>query len=453
MALKVTSVQLRNEFNGVITNWLKHLKGEKINFAIEFCVQTAIKIFDGIDISNKLEYAPSSFLTLDYITVENASTFFEFYVGDTINIVDVDQPGNNGDYLILEKPNNSTLRLSSAVTAGISSNAIIKVIDVVDKVKMRFNFIENNEAVNWNSKVDGNIMEIEASGLIQGASGPYVDFVYNGSKSWQMGSAKITPNGYNAEGFPLFKILGNFTLLPFITFDQWDNVVADIPPPYFYDFNCLKLVYRIEASYVGRSPYINQAFQDSLTEGDSGTYSEEFNNTPTNFELYSFQILDVDSNPVDELEATTDEQSFTAVVKNTIDTPFDVFTKFLVQFYIAPETLDEYKNNGHDVGYNFRHDRALQLVAATAINGDKYGVSGRQVLFEIEGTLDSSSQITITGKVKMDSDLVDYLKTLANPRYVLEVITGKSGNEATGNLQTDDGVDIQTDDGIQIEID
>lgn len=452
MALKVTAVQLRNEFNNVVTNWLKHLKGEKIYFTIEFCVETFVKIFENTETSNKLEYAPNSFVTLDYIKTENANTFKEFYVGDTIEITDVDQSANDGEYVILEKVSNAVLRLDAVVTAGISSNAVIKVIDAVDKVKMRFNFIENSEAPNFNSKVDGNIQEIEASGIAEGATGPSVEFVFNGSKSWQLGAAQITPEGLNDDGYPKFIITGNFTLLPFITFDQWDNLQDDIPPDYFYDFNCLKLIYRIEASYVGRSPYINQAFQDSLTEGDSGTYGEQFNNTPTNFVLESIVLKDVAAEEIDVLEATTEEQSFEAVITNTIDEPFDEFTKFLVQFYISPETLEEYKNNGQNVGYNFRHDRALQKVDEAAINGEQYGVANRQVLFEIEGVLDSSSQITVTGKIKMDADLVLYLKSLPTPRYVLEVITGIS-EESGFPLQTDDGVNLTTDDGVQLEVD
>lgn len=424
MALKVTLVELGNEFNNVKTNWLKHLKGEKIDFKINFTIQTTVKIFENTDNSNKLEYAPNDFLTPDWIQTENGS-FSEFFVGDTISIVDVDIPANNANYTIIEKPDDATLRLSADVTAGISANAVIQVVDIVDKCKMRFNFIENDEVINFTSKVDGNIQEIEAVGIVQGATSPAVNFVYNGSKSWQIGSSTITPDGVDADGFAKFKIEGNFTLDPFFTFDQWDNLQADIPPDYFYDFKCLKFVYRIEASYVGRSTYINQFFEDSLTSGDSGWYSEEFNNTPTNYTLDSIVLTDSGAVVIDKLILSTEEQNFTAVVKNTTNDPFNLFTKFLVQFYIAPETLEEYKNNGNNLAYNFRQDRALQLVGAVAINGEQFGVTNRQVLKTIAATLDSSEQITVTGKIAMDNALVIYLKTLPNPRYILEIITGQ----------------------------
>lgn len=428
MALKVTSLSIKNEFNNIQTNWLKNLKGERMTVDIAFTVQTSVKFFQGVestDNSLKLQYAPASFSTGDYIQAE-FDCFFEFYNGDTINIADVIWPANNGNYTIVEKVDNRTLRLNATFTNAISSDAVIKVVDVVDKFKMRYNFIENDEIINFNSKVDGNLQEIEASGVVQGATSPSVNFVFNGNKSWQTGSATLTPDGYDSSGYPKFKISAVMTLTPFIIADQWDDFIAGIYPDYFFNFKCLKFVYRIEASYVGRSPYINQSYQDDLTLGDSGTYNEQFNNTPTNFTLDSFSMTDSSAVAITKLKASTEEQSFTAVIKNTVDIPFDTTTKFLVQFYISPQTEAEYKNNGNTLQENFKHDRALQTVGAAAINGDQYGVSGRQVLKTIQGTLNSSSQITVTGKISIGQALSDYLKTLNNPRYVLEVITGKS---------------------------
>lgn len=435
MSLKVTNLELGNEFNQFKPDWLRHNPMEKIPFVLEFEISTAVKLWSG----NALEYAPSEFITADYIQSE-LDIFQEFYVGDTIKIADGDQPGNNGTYTIIEKPNDNTIRLNDTFSNSTSEDCIIEVRDIPDKIKYNWNFIENNESLTFESKVDGNKIEARGEELDASNTTP-VAMEFKGEKSWQIGNLNI--EGVEIETSPVykskFKITGNLYLNPFFLPDQWDDITSDprVAPQYFKDFNALKFVHRIEASYEGRNPQFAQVFEDSETLGQSGWYNEEFDLTESNFfvDSYSFEIS---GNPIEELKVTQSDIDFEIVVKNTEDAPFTNDSKFTVNFCIAPETQEEIENNGQTMDYNFRFDRMVNIVGDSAVNGDQFGVANRQVLKQVSATLNSSSQITITGKIDFDSALYDYLLTLDNPRYLLTVGVGTGDDGESSKLFQDD---------------
>lgn len=428
MGLLVTKVELGNEFNDIKTNWLKHLKGEKIPFTIYFEIQTQAQAWA----DNEMTYAPASFTDTSIIQFETG-VFDKFYAGDTIRIVDP-TTANDGTYVIKQIIDNRTASLytSDGVTEANFANAVsadvtLTVIDVIDKCRFNFNFIENDEAVNFFSKVTGSKQELFVQDIL-GSDTSTTAMDFEGEIPWQIGNVGVAGISITDSGTTYktkFKITGNLYLTPFFLAEQWTDLQDGIAPPYFEDFNCLKLAYRIEASYEGRSPQYCQFYEESSVLGDSGWYSEKFNNKPTNYELESVTLTDSALNVITKLALTTEEQNFEAVIVNDVDDPFTTSTKVLVQFYLAPETAEEYTEGSQNMQYNFRHDRALQTVDAAAINGEQFGVAGRQVLTTIEASLDASDQITVTGKIEMHADLVTYLKTLDNPRYVLEVITSR----------------------------
>lgn len=429
MGLLVTKVELGNEFNDIKTNWLKNLIMEKIPFSIWFEVETIIQAWA----DNELEYAPLSYAHKNIIQFATGG-IEKLYAGDTIRLVDP-STANDGTYIIKQIIDYRTMSVydSDGVTEPTFSNATsddatITVIDVVDKCKFNWNFIENEEDVNFFSKVTGSKQEASAGSLDAADTTP-VSMILEGNKYWQIGDVSIqgvslTDSGINY--ISKFKLTGNFYLTPAFLASQWADLIDDIAPDYFFNLKALKLAYRIEASYQNRSEQYCQFYEESSVLGDSGWFSERFNNRPTNYEIDSV-VIENGATVLDAIQLTEDEMDLTVVITNSVDDPFISGLTFVLNICIAPETEEEYKGNdvkNNYLAYNFRFDRAKNTVGAASVDGEQWGVAGRQILKDVEATLDSAEQITLTAKILMDGDLVDYLKTLDNPRYLIWVTTG-----------------------------
>ena len=440
MSSKVTSIQLGNEFNAFTYDWLRHNRGEKIPIIIEFEVSTAAKLWS----ENAITYNPDEFVTDDFIQSE-FDLFGDFYVGDTIKITDVTIPARNGNYTIIEKRDNRTLRLNTTFPNGTTLDAIIEVIDVVDKIKFNWNLIENSAALNFLSLVDGNIQQAEADGL-DASDVSVISLYFKGEKSWQIGSLNV--EGVGIETSPVykskFKITGNIYLTPFFLAEEWNDLLARINPSYFLNFKCLRFVCRGELSYVGRNPQFFQSFEISKVLGESGGYDENFDLTDSNYSIESI----VFENSAPSIPLVSSDTDFTIVVKNTIDTPFSAGSKFILNFAIAPENQSEYQNNGKTLDYNFRFDRVVQIVGASNINGEQYGVANRQVFKDVHCLLYTTDQITIEGKISLDPELVIYMKTLDNPRYLIWVTIGQVSITPSFDktFQNGDGFEFQDSD-------
>ncbi len=447
MGLKVTAVKLSNEFNSIQTSWLKHLIGEKIPFEIDFEIETLAQAWT----DNVLEYAPDSYTHKNVLQFES-TLLDKFYEGDTIRITDP-STSNDGNYIIKTKFDNRTISVyeDDGVTEPVFSNATsddatLTVIDEVDKIKLNHNFIENAEAINFFSKVTGTLQELSAKDLDAQVTTP-VDMTFEGNKYWQIGDVAVagvslTDSGVNY--ISKFKITGNLWLTPFFLSEQWDDLNDDKAPDYFLDFNALKFVYRIEASYYGRSPQYCQFYQEESVLGDSGWFDEKFNNKPTNYSVYSLAIDQ--SGAKTAIPLNTTDTDIEIVIKNTTDDPFAADQVFVLNVCICPETEDEYNDNdvkNNYLAYNFRFDRAKNTIGSASVDGEQLAVTDRQILKDVAATLDSAEQITITAVVALGSGLVTYLKTLANPRYLIWVTTGLKDVPPQKDFQDGDSFEFQ----------
>lgn len=428
MGLIVTKVELGNEFNNIKTNWLKNLIGEKIPFTIEFEVETLVQAWTG----NTLEYAPAAYTNKNVIKLSTGQ-IQQLYAGDTIRITDP-STANDGNYIIKQKIDYRTFSVYNAdgVTMptfanASSTDATITVIDIVDKVKFNWNFIENEEAVNFLSKVTGSQQEASV-GDLDAQDTTSVAMILEGDKYWQIGDVSIegvslTDSGVNYNS--KFKMTGNLWLTPFFLAAQWNDLLDGIAPDYYFNLKALKLVYRIEASYAGRSEQYCQFYEESKVLGDSGWFDERFDNRPTNYFISDYTITQ--GTVKTSIPLNTTDTDIEIVVENTEDDPFEEGQTFVLNFIIAPEIEEEYNANAvkdNYLAYNFRFDRALNTIGAAAVNGEQFGVSNRQVLKNVEANLDSADQITVTATISLDADLVTYLKTLGNPRYLMWLTTG-----------------------------
>lgn len=447
MGLIVTKVELENEFNSIKTSWLKHLFMEKIPFSIWFEVETLVQAWTG----NTLEYAPAAF-THDNVIQFETGGIDKLYAGDTIRITDP-STSNDGTYIIKQIIDYRTLSLyesdgvtDASFTNDTSEDATITVIDQVDKVKFNWNFIENDEEVNFFSKVTGSKQEASV-GNLDAQDTTSVDMILEGEKYWQIGDVAIegvslTDSGVNY--ISRFKLTGNFYLTPAFLAAQWQDLLDGIAPDYYFNLKALKLAYRIEASYEGRSEQYCQFYEESAVLGDSGWLDERFDNRPTNYYIEDYTITQ--STVKTSIPLNTTDTDIEIVIKNTTDDPFEADQVFVLNFIIAPETEEEY--NGNDVkdnylAYNFRFDRAKNTIGAASVDGEQFGVSGRQVLKDVEATLDSAEQITVTAKISLDADLVTYLKTLENPRYLMWLTTGLKDVDPQKNFQDGDSFEFQ----------
>lgn len=355
--------------------------------------------------------------------------FSKFNVGNTINYF---ISGTSYYTLtIVEKLSNTEIRVGSNPagwapnTAGTTN--IISLATPVTALSYKWNFIENDEATNYYSKVDGSIQIATINGLNPAGAGTNKPMAFLGTLPYQLGSIVVdevslvlTPV-YSSN----FKIRHTTRITPVMLAEQWDDIQADIKPSYFFNLACLKSVFFFEARYNLSDPNNIQTLESDTTLGNTGWFNENFNTGLTNY--YSENLVYTNSvsgivSPKAEL--SLNESLFSFDVRNTIDNPFVAgSTKLVLNFCKAPNDATEYQLNGRDLKHNFVWESALLTVQTTptAINGDNYSDLKIRSLSNLKATFVRSSKITITGKLDFDQLGIDIFNESNEPRYMFWV--------------------------------
>lgn len=426
--IKLVSQNFYKELSTAAVNWLLANVGDKIRVETTFTVQTyVISTLDNPFILNNTDGTIGTGWIQD-----PAGQFADLKVGDTV-IMSSKSGGSYGSYTISDKIDDSNVQFSSAITFGgvtvpdntSSGDFVISVSVPITAIKYRWNFVENSDETNsFNDLLVGteHLMGIQTK--LASDTAPST-FPFLNELSYQEGSATIegvsiaTANGVYTS---TYKIIHYTKVTPFLLAEQIEDVEDNIQPAYFLNNNCWKFITQIEAAYVYSDPnyFVSEIYSTVL--GNSGWYDENFNTGTTKYSVDSITYADSDGESLNAVALSTDETTVTITVKNTSATPFsNNNTKFVLGFFKVASTDTEYKQNGKTMDANFLYDRALQTVGSASVNGDQYGVSDRQVLKTVVGTYVSTSEITITCKIAMLTDVVEALTASETPRYLLFV--------------------------------
>jgi len=479
MSINITTLSLQDEFGNNVTDFLRSNIGDKLKITTDIEIITSAKSSSSVNMV--LNYSGGGTIGTGWVNDPSAQ-FKDFRVGDIVTRADwsTDTDIDTG-IVVIDKISDSLIQFNTNFGYGFdvpTSLSIFNLTTAISAVRMNYNFIANNESTNYASKIDGTIQELLSTGLsatytqtsgvlivgqqyyisdfnagdnftnvggtnvtgaIFTATGTtpttysngstlnrVFDFEFQGAKPYQIGSAKIVCMGVNTTTIygQKFKIIHDTFVTPFFLSDQWSDLVQNINASYYQNAECLRYIFKLEAMYNFQDPNRILTYENVLdinfnNEGNSGGFGENFNSDLTNYSIESVDYTDNASNSVTEIPLTTNETNFSIVIKNTIDTPFsNNNTKFTLNFIRAPFDSTEYQGNSKTIAENFCFDRLLNTIGSAAVDGDTFGTN-YQVFKDVSATFDSTSQITITGKIAFDANVVSEISSSNEFRYLL----------------------------------
>lgn len=292
-----------------------------------------------------------------------------FIVGDLIVIWELDVTPTQ----IVTKRNITAITPDTITFDGASVPNYTFVDGIVygktplESLLFNYGLIENNEAINFISKVDGfennefftDGIGVDTGGGIRDTS-PVLMSKSIGVNSWKDdGDLYINYSqtlGQSDNFAQVFKLDHKFRLFPFYL-DGWQTNLTTLSPPFpeFQSTNCLKYVSRFEFRQFLNNPNGARIKNFSLVNGNTGWFNENFNGFTNNYTLDSIVITDnATSNVLNEL----DFQKSCHVVLNVSDslsrwnTGKDVFS---IGVSYLPNA-NQYQQNQNTISENFLFD-------------------------------------------------------------------------------------------------
>lgn len=362
--------------------------------------------------------------------------FSKFHVGDTIQVYEYITNVDLGQYVIASIIDNTTIAFTTDVVfpglPGVhdlsQAHIVFSLVNPITALFYKWNFIENAEASNFYSKIDGSVQMASASSLNPAGGGTNIPMQMMGGLEYQIGNVVVNEIALTATPVytSTFKIVHTTRVTPIILDIQWDDLLNGIAPDYFFNAKCLKGIFYYEARYYLNDPNAPQTLQSDTTNGNSGWFNENWNNLPTNYFIenlqYSYLVGTTPTViPSIQLDPTkTIDIQFN--IRNIIDSPFVAgSTKLVLNFNKAPNDESEYTLNGRDVIHNFVWETA-QLTAnttPTGVNGNNYSDLSIRSLKNCKAFYVNSSTITVRAHITVDVSMVSVFEESNVPQYML----------------------------------
>jgi len=406
MAVNIISRNIIDTLRGSSSvNWSLFTIGEPLTIEITFEVFT-YKTFT-TNSPLQLGHAPSN---NTYAIANSSGKLNDINVGDAIKIVDGATTWN----VIVTNVVSTNLIITDTDFGGFttSSAAIIYNMTPITGVSMPYGFIENAEILNFNSKVDGSVQRLYASGLDASVTTPTA-MLFDGAKTYQTGSATIEGVSYNTTtGAQKFKIVHQTIVTPLYLSTQLTDTTNLIAPSYYYNTKCLRHVYRVEAYAVISNPNSRQ-WVDCPTEiGNSGWFNEVFNGGAQDYSITNVQIGG----------STTNKLALDTTVQ-TLE--FDIFSSagdwlvdnaMLFGFGKLPNNASEYTLNSRTFDENFLFTNTFCAANSTSFIPTTAGGT-YQTITNIQCDLISVNIIHVIVTIEFSQDALDVLKESTTPRY------------------------------------
>ncbi len=437
--------------NLILQNIYKELSGQPVTWALAN-VGDKIRIETTFSVVNEVISSTNNPFTVNnndgYIgngwVTDDLQRFVNFNIGDYIYYYNyiTNTAMNGGNFYIINKLSNGEIQLNTAANgSGTAPTApadtsdyqtVISNQTVISGVRYWYNFIQNNAADTFTSKVDGVSQQIIVARSKAGSDTSVTAMEALGSLTWQDGLAGFLTTKFDGSSTPVATIAGisaglisgvyttKYKIVHYTKVSPYLLYNMTIPP--FVDSNCLKLITQIDAMPDYNNPNVIYSGVFDQTMGRVGWYGENFNNGKTNYSISNVAYTNAAA-PINSIQLDNSETTLTFKINNTVDTPFsNNNTQFVIGFFKVPADPSEYQGNNTLMDINFLYDRAIQTVGAGAVNGDNYGGT-YQVLKSISAVFNSSSQITITVKFDMSAAVIASFKASSSPQYKIIVAT------------------------------
>lgn len=422
MSVNLLSKTYTNPLDSSPVNWLLANVGDQVVIEhIIYIREIAIASSENIVVLNNID---------GYISANTCTglDFSKFKVGDTVDIVNYATYTLITSTTVLALISSTEIVFSSVIPGGSSVNrtdVLFCITNPITALSYQWNFIENTETTNYYSKVDGSLMKASVGGLNAGVVTLNIPMALSGDLPYQ--NDTVTVDTVSISTLPAytstFKIKHTTRITPIMLAEQWDDLQAGIKPDYYFNLNCLKHVYFIEARYNLLDPTRFQYMEDDASDGNTGWFNEKYNANLTNYSVSGLLYKDnVTAVVYPKIKMNlVDKTDFEFYINNTTNSPFvATSTKLVLNFAKAPNDQTEYQANGRDLKHNFVWDSALLTVAVApvAVNGDNYADTTMRSLYGLKATYISTSQIKITGTFVFHANSKAVFEESDEPRYL-----------------------------------
>lgn len=268
--------------------------GEKIRTEIN------INISWGTDANG----SPNDGFIVDGNTVTRQSGDFladGFNLGDTILLYwgsdTVSSPTYSG--VTITYVDSTTMITNTTMSANPLQLSLIwiKGTSDLEGCLFKYGLIENAEATNYDSKIDGNEQAYTVQGIVTSGTADAMTPINNSAvKSWQNGSVTAQFIGTTTNGtVKQYQIIHDFYLLPYYVDGYLTNLQNGTLPTLFSGTNALKYVFEANFRTSVNNPNENKIAALSNISGAVTFFNKALNAAPNNYTISNVQIEEVSS--------------------------------------------------------------------------------------------------------------------------------------------------------------
>lgn len=428
MGAFLESLSIKEENVIGVIDYLKGNIFQKINLVAQIRVET----WRQITVDEPLSFADGFYTTSDWIVDQSGGgAFADFNVDDTI-VISGTSSNNFVSATIQEKIDDNNIRLNQTLTQVIETTGTIFLNQRPKGVTWDYGLIENAEATNFFSKVDGNLMRFEY-GTSSNIPNTFTDMNAVGKLSWQLG--QITLDNTQVKDISstddinnyryIIQINQDFLIHPFFLDNQILDLLNEQPPKYFKLSDCLKHVFRFRAYKELQNPNIYQELIFDDKDGNTGWFDEEYNGGDAEYEAAALSYSN-------SLGLTRDDVVTVEFdIENTADNTNGLAQYVCVNFIMLPEDPADYKNINTPMYQNYAFDRAIATTGGATVQGLNNGTNW-EVIKDLSVT-SGTGKVSVSFDVDFGSDVQTLIDGLSNKRYLIcayAVANGMTADDA-----------------------
>jgi len=411
MPINITSLQINNDITGSSSSI--GLKANLFNKCTATININAYKLYQANGVTG-VEFAPVGYGSGNCIKIiSGGGGFQEFDVGEEIQVIA--STSNDDTYIIIEKISNSVIRVDSALTSETSTVAAVKGTYTFTSIEFQYGLIGNSEAINFNSKIDGNVQRylkntVTTSHTTMSAMGTYSSWKWHNSYP----TIKEISPATSTVGQD-FEIIHVFYLLPPFLYDN----TSVLPPTWFASSECLKYVFSLKAKFYPASTEGVLYREFSIGGGgNTGWLNENYNTGTTTYSISDVAFAKVsDSSLLDGVMlASGDKTRVTFDIDNSVSSFSNTNTKVKVHIQNVPFDTDEYINTTTEGDVNFTFDTALNTLGSAAVDGEM-----TNCIEDFTCTYVSATKCTVQFDVNLDPTDVARINGYTTKKYLIAV--------------------------------
>ena len=377
-------------------------------FNLTGSVMERTKIIQSIDISYFAKASESNIFNITSNRITRQLGTWEddgIGVGDTIEV-------NSNDYIVTSVSDTILItNISITGTVGDRNNVVVYGKSALTALIYKYNLVENQEQVNFTSKVSGEDLAFYTSGINTVAKDLEVLGKFNSVKTGLATVKSVT----NANPYvQSFEITHDLVVNPYYIDGQLNNLLEKKPPQLFDGLNSIKYIGEFEFRRDLSDPSAAKIANINNILGSVGWFDENFNGFDSNYTLNSITYQDdATSQTVDGVQING--KTNVTVVVDKITGNFASGNKAGVYFSYLPP-VEDYTETLTTFQDNFMYDNQFHTEGTSA-------TAGTDIITNVDSSI-SGNQLTITYSVEFDSSRITRLADANEPYFLFGIQVG-----------------------------